>query len=623
MREGRGAKREVRGSAFRPSLLAPRLSLLLLAAPALHAQAYVQQVSGIPVIDRHGDTVATPFLGGFNLPRPQLVDIDGDGDLDLFVQEARHDVKFFERVDGEWTWRTDRWQDVRVGQWYRFADLDGDGDMDLLGEQPNGYIRAWRNEGGATAPRMVAAIDTLKDIAGEPIFADPQNILNVVDIDCNDRPDLFLGRVAGHVDRYEQEAKRADGMPIFRLLAERWQGIEVLGPMPGDTGAFLGRPTRHGANTMAFGDVEGDGDLDLFWGDYFEAGLLLIRNEGSCRTPWLQGAHEQFPRAQERIVTTGYNAPATGDVDGDGLLDLVMGVIGGAYQPNHSAVENLYHVRQSAPGEWSILTKRLVRMVDVGAESIPVLADLDADGDLDLLVANKIDPADDTTATITRFENTGTDAAPVFTERGELPIRGQYHWAPAIADLDGDGLPDMLLGTWRDQLEFWRNTGTPAAPAWTRTDTAFVTITRGSNTVPTLGDLDGDGDLDLLIGESSGQLNLYRNVGSTSAPRFELVSDEFQYLDVGRRSAPLLADLDGDGTLELLIGAEDGTLQLWRRAPGEEIAFVRDEGFALAIGDLLATPTVGDLDGDGHPELLVGGQGGGIRLFQIASSVGN
>jgi hypothetical protein len=583
------------------------------------AQQYRQQVSGIPVIDRHGDTLATPFLGGFNLPRPQLVDIDGDGDLDLFVQEVRHDVKFFERVDGRWVWRSDRWQDVAVGQWYRFADLDGDGDLDLLGEQPNGYIRAWRNEGTTTAPRMVAAIDTLKDIAGEPIFADPQNILNVIDLDCNGRPDMFLGRVAGHVDRYEQEATDRDGMPIFRLLEERWQGIEVLGPVPGDTAAFLGRPSRHGANTLAFGDVDGDGDLDLFWGDYFEAGLLLIRNEGTCRTPWLQGPHEQFPQGQERIVTTGYNAPATGDVDGDGRLDLVMGVIGGAYQPNYSAIENLYHIRQTAPGEFTILTRRLVKMIDVGSESFPALADLDGDGDLDLLLANKIDPVNDSTATITHYENTGTARAPVLVERGTLDVVGQYHWAPAIADLDGDGRVDLLLGTWRDQLEFWRNTGTNEAPEWTRTDTAMVTITRGSNTVPTLGDLDGDGDLDLIIGEASGQLNLYRNVGSPTAPRFELVSDAFQGIDVGRRSTPLLVDLDGDGTLELLVGAEDGTVRLWRRSSLAEIAFEAVDGFVLDAGDLLAVPAAGDLDGDGQVELLIGGQGGGIRLFQYGS----
>lgn len=583
-------------------------------ATALPAQTFTQRITGIPVVDRAGTPITSPFLGGFNLPRPQLVDIDGDGDLDLFVQESRHDVKFFEHVGQDWVWRTDRWQGVAVGEWYRFADLDADGDLDLLGEQPMGYIRAWRNEGDRASARMVAVPDTLRDITGEPIFADPQNILNVVDIDCNGRPDLFLGRVAGHVDRLEQEATDARGMPVFRLLAERWQDIEVLGPIPGDTVAFDGRPSRHGANTMAFGDVDGDGDLDLFWGDFFEAGVLLIRNDGSCTSPFFRGEHEQFPRG-ERIVTTGYNAPATGDVDGDGRLDLVLGVIGGAYQPNHSSIDNLYLVLQQKPGEYTVANKRMISMIDVGAESVPSLADLDGDGDLDLLLANKIDPANDTTGTITHFENTGGPKAPAFTERGTLDLWGEFHWAPAVTDLDGDGLLDLVVGTWRDRVQWWRNTGSRTAPRWIQADSALVTLTRGTNSIPTLGDLDGDGDLDLLVGEASGQLNLFRNVGSRTAPRFELVSDEFQGIDAGRRSAPVLFDLDRDGRLELLLGGEDGAIQMWRLEPGAEIRFTRDERVSLQIGELLAAPTAGDIDGDGVVDLMVGGAGGGVRWY--------
>jgi hypothetical protein len=105
-------------------------------------------------------------------------------------------------------------------------------------------------------------------------------------------------------------------------------------------------------------------------------------------------------------------------------------------------------------------------------------------------------------------------------------------------------------------------------------DTALVTITRGSNTVPTLGDLDGDGDLDLIVGESSGWLNYYRNTGTRERPVFTLVSDEYDGIKVGRRSAPLLLDLDRDGDLDLIVGSElDGlavfrNLGRWRRRSG-------------------------------------------------------
>jgi uncharacterized protein (DUF2141 family) len=592
----------------------------LLSAQRADSTSWVQRVHGISVVGQDGKEVEAPFLGGLNLPRPQLVDIDGDGDLDLFLQENRNDLKLFERDGDNWVWRSDRWQGVVVGEWFRFADLDDDGDLDLLAEEPIGYIRAYRNDGSASEPRMTAIPDSLRDITGAPIFADPQNILNVVDIDCNGRPDLFLGRVAGYVDRYEQEGVDRNGMPVFRLLEERWQDIEVLGPIPGDTTTFDGRPSRHGANTMSFGDVDSDGDLDLFWGDFFEAGLLLIRNEGSCASPWLRGEHEQFYRAK-RVVTTGYNAPATGDVNGDGRLDLVMGVIGGAYQPNYTAVENLHLLLQTGDEEWETVTTRLISMIDVGSESVPALADLDGDGDLDLLVGNKIEPSDDRTGTITLFENTGTPSAPELTDIGPLSIGGTFHLSPAVVDLDGDGLLDIVTGTWQDRVQWWRNAGSVSAPEWEMVDSALVTLTRGSNAVPTLADLDGDGDLDMLVGEASGQLNYYRNDGGPKAPNFTLVSDELGWIDVGRRAVPLLVDLDGDGTVELLIGDQGGAVELWRLIAGDELAFELVTEELVKISDLYAAPAIGDINGDGRIDLLVGGAGGGIRWFQLESQI--
>jgi hypothetical protein len=572
--------------------------------------------------------VSAPFLGGLDVPRPQLVDINGDGKLDLFIQERTGAVMLFEREGDAWYWRSDRFQDIDVGEWYRFVDIDRDGDMDLLAEMLTGYIRAWQNVGTKVAPKFEALGDTIRDVDGRAISADRQNILNAVDIDCNNKLDLFIGKVQGSVDRFEEEGKSPDGSPRFRLIEEFWQGIEVLGPEV--TGAPLtrtdtamGGPSvaaesasvrRHGANTLAFGDINGRGVQDLFWGDFFEEGLLRFENVGTCQAPDVNSKPPaRFPAAKP-VLTSGYNAAAVGDVDGDRIPDMVIGVIGGAFGPARTSIENLHYLRQSPAESWTAVTKRLISSIDVGSDAAPVLGDVNGDGLLDLVIGNRVLPNEDSGA-LTWFENTGTRNAPAFRERGLLPMRGEFSYTPAIADLDGDSLPDLLVGSWRDRLQWFRNTGTRSAPSWTMADTALVRITRGTNTTPAVGDLNGDGLLDLVIGESSGVINLYRNVGTKTAPKFELVSENFQDIRVAGRSAPQLVDLDRDGKTDMLIGARDGAIELWRGVgSGGEIRFERDPSFALK-SYMNAVPAVGDLRGAGI-DVLVGTAGGGLRWFR-------
>ena len=602
-------------------------------------QGYVRSVAPFPVFDESGEAYEIPFLGGFNVPRPQWVDIDADGDLDLFVQETTNRLLFFEREDTpqgrRHTWRPEAYADLEVGEWFRFVDVDGDEDRDLLAESPFSYMKLYRNTGTTGGAVFELIADTLRDTRGEAIFSDRQNIPNAADMDCDGRLDLLIGRLVGTVTRYEATGAIGENASPFRHITDRFEDIEIIadpaaagaippfgaaggpaGDGPARDGGF--RPSLHGANTMALADFDADGDTDMFWGDFFEAGLLLIENAGSCEAPNLRVEPRPFP-LDDPIRTSGYNAPTFGDYDGDGDLDLLMGVLGGAYNANTTTADNLMLFSQEADGGFELRTRRFISQIDVGSESVPSLVDLDGDEDLDLLLGNKIDPTDLRNSYVFLFENEGTATQPAFRRMGRFDLPGAYHNAPAFGDLDGDGDLDMLLGTWRDEIRYVRNEGSAFEPRFTLVDSAFVEITRGSNATPALGDLDGDGDLDLMIGESSGALNYYENVGSASDPDFEFVSDEYEGIDIGRRSFPKLLDHDGDGDLDLIVGTESDGIRYFRN-DGDRTSprFIEADGSfpAPEALPLFATPEFGDLDGDGDPDLVLGAAGGGIYYFE-------
>jgi hypothetical protein len=389
---------------------------------------------------------------------------------------------------------------------------------------------------------------------------------------------------------------------------------------------------------MRLVDVTADGRPELFWGDFFAASLFYFSNTGTPADPAFTLVSDRYPIGQP-LTSGGYNASDFGDADGDGDLDLVVGVQRGLCFDVRSSVENLLFYENTgtaAVAAFERRTGRLIGSVDVGSRAAVAAADFDGDGDPDLLVGNETDPNGSGRARLAFYRNTGTPTAPVL-ELADVDVAALAYdyggYGPTPGDLDGDGDLDVLVGGFNGRFALLRNTGTPGAPAFTLDaattgNPGFEGVDAGQYARGTLGDVDGDGDLDLVTGASSGRVRLYRNVGTVQAPDFLVEPNGTPQAadlafalqigipdDPGEDAAPALADLDADGDLDLLIGTALGGVRVYRNA-GSATAPAFTEEAPVVAGRRRTTPAAADFDGDGDADLLAGADSGGLLFWR-------
>lgn len=276
--------------------------------------------------------------------------------------------------------------------------------------------------------------------------------------------------------------------------------------------------------------------------------------------------------------------------------------------------------------------------IQVDAYSAPAVTDWNGNGLTDLIVGEKTAAGQ---GKVRIYLNQGTNAVPVFetftyaqTATGDLAVAasGCLGVSPRVFDWDGDGRQDLILGLSDGRVQLWTNAGTASQPIFTQPEYLTVglpgaksEIHVGGRAMVEIVDWNNDGRYDLLVGGQDGRVRLFLNEAASGPDDFRetiIVQNGASDLVVPTgRASVAVADLNGDGRKDLLLGNTAG--QLWFYANvGTDVApafgggvLLAADGAAINLGDnVRSRPFIGDWNADGLPDVLVGSADGRVWL---------
>ncbi|MCB9222822.1 MAG: T9SS type A sorting domain-containing protein [Crocinitomicaceae bacterium] len=657
------------------------LSLFIVCSNSL-AQFGWSRIDTITVID--GTVQDMPWAGGLDYPQFSNIDLNWDGENDLFAFDRTCDkVLTFLHTGGvgstEYIYAPE-YESIfpSMMEWTFLRDYNCDGKPDIF-TYAIGGVTVYTNVGNAGSGHQ---FQLTKPYLYTTLFGNPNTFISVsgidipafVDIDGDTDLDIitfYTGDLAleyhknlsmetyGHCDSLKFETKNQcwgrfrESSVDNQLILYDTLNFPCDGTISNPESPVLGEEQdreikRHAGSTILPLDMDNDGVMDLVLGDISFANMAMLMNGGAA------------PNQNSSMVSVIYNFPANStpvnlkldpagyhvDVDNDGIRDLLVAP---AMPVGSENKDNIWYYDNTsidpAPVFNYVQNNFLqTEMIETGSGALPVFFDHNGDGLKDLLVSQHAWFNPGTSQNVSKiyyYENTGTQSNPEFTFVTDdyqgistMGLGNNLVFYPTFGDLDNDGDEDMILGEYTGYLYFLQNTGGAGNPAIFNTavilqeyfsqQDSLAPLFESIYAYPQLVDLDRDNDLDLVLGKRSGKLSWYKNVGNIFAYKFEKQTtnlggvDVSEYWTVEGHSVPQFIDIDN--TYHLIVGSKSGALHYFDNIEGNltgTFNLVDSTLEDINIGTYSA-PAIFDLTNDGHFEMVLGNQRGGVALYKSA-----
>ena len=610
-------------------LLVVLLLLPLAAAAQSGTFGFEYRPNVAKVVQGTTDTLGLAFAGGLNTPQFSPIDLNGDGQNDLYAfdRQTSRSYTFLNATttSGGRTWQYapdyEAFFPKDLSSWVLLRDYDCDGRPDLFTMASGGDIRVFRNVAGVGGrPSFVLTTNQLRytcaGAGSSNLIIGAYNLPSIQDVNGDGRLDIlaFEWSSSTNVELYLNSGP-ACGSLDFALNTGFWGQIQACGcttyavpgvscrpaPVPLPTPGQTAHTPGHSALLL---DVDGNGTLDLLAGRDNCDQLATLLNLGASTVSPRFGAGSAavtFAAAAVPVFPSAYSF----DANFDGRPDVVVA-------PNmFENTEDLVGLRASvrlfentaagAAPVYALAARPFLQgdMLDVSEQAAPAFADFDGDGLLDMLIGNQADlVAGRYRASLWYYRNVGRAGRPVFRLVTDdylgLAARELISLRPVFVDLNRDGAPDLIYGalnpaTGEHSFYFRLNAAAAGQPAGfiSSPETALQSPGLPSQAGDTAGffDVDNDGFVDLLVGTnkldaasptSSGSLRYFHNrgIGPLEA-RFELVDADFGRVRAtadGSRPlnlAPVVADFDRDGQPDLLTVDGSGDVHLFANVRGQ------------------------------------------------------